>query len=53
MDPKELKEILNNIQSSAHEMIEQLEPIYKEKSLPFSHRMIQVLALPLEKSKQI
>ncbi|WP_270500165.1 ImmA/IrrE family metallo-endopeptidase [Holdemanella porci] len=50
-DPKELKEILNNIQSAAHEMIEQLEPIYKEKSLPFSHRMIQVLALPLEKSK--
>lgn len=30
-DPKELKEILNNIQSTAHEMIEQLEPIYKEK----------------------
>ena len=30
-DPKELKEILNNIQSAAHEMIEQLEPIYKEK----------------------
>ena len=50
-NPKELKEILNNIQSAAHEMIEQLEPIYKEKSLPFSHRMIQVLALPLEKSK--
>ena len=30
-DSKELKEILNNIQSAAHEMIEQLEPIYKEK----------------------
>ncbi len=30
-DPKELKSILSNIQSIAHEMIEQLEPIYKEK----------------------
>lgn len=30
-DFDELKSILNNIQSTAHEMIEQLEPVFKEK----------------------
>lgn len=40
-DPKELKEILNNIQSTAHEMIEQLEPIYKEKSIMLTKEDIE------------
>lgn len=40
-DSKELKEILNNIQSAAHEMIEQLEPIYKEKSIMLTKEDIE------------
>lgn len=40
-DPKELKEILNNIQSAAHEMIEQLESIYKEKSIMLTKEDIE------------
>ena len=40
-DSKELKEILNNIQSTAHEMIEQLEPIYKEKLIMLTKEDIE------------
>ena len=40
-DPKELKEILNNIQSTAHEMIEQLEPIDKEKLIMLTKKDIE------------
>lgn len=40
-DPKELKEILNNIQSTAHEMIELLEPIYKEKLIMLTKEDIE------------
>ena len=40
-DPKELKEILNNIQSTVHEMIEQLEPIYKEKLIMLTKEDIE------------
>lgn len=40
-DSKELKEILNNIQSAAHEMIEQLEPIYKEKLIMLTKEDIE------------
>ncbi len=40
-DPKQLKEILNNIQSTAHEMIEQLEPIYKEKLIMLTKEDIE------------
>lgn len=40
-DPKELNEILNNIQSTVHEMIEQLEPIYKEKLIMLTKEDIE------------
>lgn len=34
-----MKEILNNIQSNAHEMIEKIEPVFKEKLKEFSNEI--------------